>query len=178
LAAFSSLRPLLVSSGSATRATREHRIFYDAHGVLRITGGKFTTYRAMSEEAADLVANAIAPALAKVRPTSTTPLNGNSAEAIALLIADAPMLAARHSVDAAEIILLIHQYGLLTPAVLSYLPERPGAALDRLELGRLKYAVRHEMVRRPSDFLEVSTAFAHEGRALSLVDEDWRDSSA
>jgi glycerol-3-phosphate dehydrogenase len=178
LAAFSSLRPLLVSSGSATRATREHRIFYDAHGVLRITGGKFTTYRAMSEEAADLAANSIAPALAQVRPTSTTPLNGNSAEAIAALIGDAPMLAARHSVDAAEIILLIHQYGLLTPAVLSYLPERPGAALDRLELGRLKYAVRHEMVRRPSDFLEVSTAFAHEGRALSLVDEDWRDSSA
>jgi glycerol-3-phosphate dehydrogenase len=46
LATFSSLRPLLASAGSATHATREHRIFHDPEGILRITGGKFTTYRA------------------------------------------------------------------------------------------------------------------------------------
>ncbi len=177
LATFSSLRPLLVSSGSPTRATREHRIFYDAHGVLRITGGKFTTYRAMSEEAADLAAASIAPALAHLRPTATTPINGNSVEAIAALIAEAPALAARHALEIAEIIMLIHQYGLLAPAVLDYLPERSGAALDRVEMGRMKYAVRHEMARRPADFLEVSTALAHEGRGLSVAEEDWRHSS-
>ena len=174
LAAFSSLRPLLVSGASATRASREHRIFHDAHGILRITGGKFTTYRAMSEEAADLAAAAIAPALRGLHPTASTPLNGNSAEAIAALASDAPALAARHSVEASEIILLIHQYGLLAPAVLDCMPVLAGAVLDRVQMGRLKYAVWHEMARRPADFLEVSTTLAQEGRADSVPDGDWR----
>ena len=74
LATFSSLRPLLATAGSATKATREHRIFFDPEGVLRITGGKFTTYRLMSEEAGDLAA----PDLRDVHVTAETPLNGNS----------------------------------------------------------------------------------------------------
>ena len=118
MAAFSSLRPLLASTGSATRATREHHIFWDARDILRITGGKFTTYRLMSEEAADLIAAEIAPALREVHATAETPLNGNSAEAIAELIAQAPELAFKYSVDASEIILLVRQYGVLATAVL------------------------------------------------------------
>ncbi len=40
-----SVRPLLASHGSATKATREHHIYRDPHGIIRITGGKYTTYR-------------------------------------------------------------------------------------------------------------------------------------
>lgn len=75
VSAFSSLRPLAAPmSGSASAATREHRIWNDADGVLRISGGKYTTYRAMAEEAADMVTAGIAPALREVHLTARTPL--------------------------------------------------------------------------------------------------------
>jgi glycerol-3-phosphate dehydrogenase len=178
VAAFSSLRPLLASTGSATRATREHHIFLDDQGILRITGGKFTTYRLMSEEAADLIAAEIAPALREVHSTAETPLNGNSAEAIAELIAQAPELAFKYSADAPEIILLVRQYGVLATAVLELMPEpltsstsspSNSSGLSRIDQARLKFAVRHEMAQYPDDFLKVSTTIGHEGRGVTLT---------
>ncbi len=70
---FSSLRPLVRTSKSATRASRDHRIWSSSDGVLHIAGGKYTTYRLMSEEASDLVCQEIAPDLAAVHPTAETP---------------------------------------------------------------------------------------------------------
>jgi len=160
LATFSSLRPLLASHGSATKATREHRIFFDAQNILRITGGKFTTYRAMSEEAGDLVAGRAAPALRDIHPTAATPLNGNSAEAIAALRSEAAALASRFAIDTADVEMLIRQYGLLTEAVLEKLtPDAP----DRLLRARQRFAIEHEMAQKPADFYEVSTTLAQEG---------------
>jgi glycerol-3-phosphate dehydrogenase len=175
VAAFSSLRPLLASSGSATRATREHHIFQDAKGILRITGGKFTTYRLMSEEAADLVAATIAPTLRGVHATAETPLNGNSAAAIAELITQAPALAVRYSTRVSEIILLVRQYGVLATSVLELMPEPVTSSasnaegLSRIDQARLKFAVRHEMAQYPDDFLNVSTTLGHEGRGVKLT---------
>ena len=75
IATFSSLRPLISGrSGSPTSATREHRIWSDDDGCLHVAGGKYTTYRAMSEEAADLACSGIAPELARVHLTATTVL--------------------------------------------------------------------------------------------------------
>lgn len=191
LAAFSALRPLRASTGSPTRATREHHIYFesrgfesrgfesgghDAKGILRITGGKFTTYRAMSEEAADLIAAGIAPALREVHATAETPLNGNSAEAIAELIARAPALAAKYSIEAPEIILLIRQYGVLATAVLELMPDpSTSAGLSRIDQARLRFAVRHEMAQYPDDFLKVSTTLAYEGREAALTDLEWTE---
>jgi glycerol-3-phosphate dehydrogenase len=70
---FSSLRPLVRASGSATRASRDHRIWNSSEGVLHIAGGKYTTYRLMSQEAGDLVCHEIAPHLAAVQRTAETP---------------------------------------------------------------------------------------------------------
>ncbi len=164
LAAFSSLRPLLVTGGSATRATREHRIFFDSEGVLRITGGKFTTYRAMSEEAANLAA----PELGDIRVTAETPLNGNSIEAIDDLRAEGPRLAAKFSLETAEFVFLVNQYGVRAPAVAGCVPETGEFGLSRVDAGRLRYAVKYEMARFPADFLEVSTTLGLEG--LSKID--------
>ncbi|HTS77216.1 MAG TPA: glycerol-3-phosphate dehydrogenase/oxidase [Bryobacteraceae bacterium] len=159
VAAFSSLRPLLVTGGSATRATREYRIFFDSEGVLRITGGKFTTYRAMCEEAADL---AVAE-LRGVHVTAETPLNGNSAEAMENLRAEARALAGKYALETGDICFLIQQYGLRVPAVLECVPERGEFGLARLDAGRLRYAMKYEMARYPADFLEVSTTLGLEG---------------
>jgi glycerol-3-phosphate dehydrogenase len=73
ISTFSSLRPLVRVAGSATRASRDHRIWNASDGVLHIAGGKYTTYRRMSEEAADLVSREIAPELEAVHLTTQTP---------------------------------------------------------------------------------------------------------
>lgn len=54
VASYSSLRPLIREEGkSATSTSREHRIWRTADRILHVAGGKYTTYRAMSEEAVD-----------------------------------------------------------------------------------------------------------------------------
>ncbi len=162
VATFSSLRPLLLTPGSATKATREHHIYRDPQGIVRITGGKYTTYRAMAEEAADLVTAEIAPALRDVHLTARTALNGNTPEAIQALLKDTRALAAKHGVAEAEIIMLIHQYGGLTTAVLDYVEA------GNVDAARKVFATRHEMAIQPRDFLEVSTSLGLEGQSTPL----------
>ena len=71
---FSSLRPLVrATAGSPTSTSRDHKIWNADDGVLHIAGGKYTTYRLMSEQAGDLVCQEIAPALAQVHLTDATP---------------------------------------------------------------------------------------------------------
>jgi glycerol-3-phosphate dehydrogenase len=62
LTSYSSLRPLIAESGrSATSTSREHRIWESAGGTLHISGGKYTTYRSMSEELVDLLLQEMRP---------------------------------------------------------------------------------------------------------------------
>ncbi|HVX66772.1 MAG TPA: glycerol-3-phosphate dehydrogenase/oxidase [Bryobacteraceae bacterium] len=74
LAAYSALRPLLrEDTKSATRTSREHRIWNSSDGILHVAGGKYTTYRLMSEQAADLAARDLAPALEARHVTAGAP---------------------------------------------------------------------------------------------------------
>jgi glycerol-3-phosphate dehydrogenase len=76
LGSFSSLRPLISTPGkSASSTSREHSIAFNANGVLEIQGGKYTTYRAMAEEAANQVVAKIAPGagLDRLFPTRDQP---------------------------------------------------------------------------------------------------------
>lgn len=80
VSAFSSLRPLVRTAvHSAIRTSREHHIWNSPDRVLHVAGGKYTTYRSMSEEAADLVTREIAPPLASVHVTAGTPLPATEA---------------------------------------------------------------------------------------------------
>ncbi len=160
VSSFSSLRPLLASQGSATKASRDHRIYADAQGIIRITGGKYTTYRSMSEEAADLAW----PKLSGVHVTAGEPLNGNSREAIERLMARAPEIAREHGVETGEIEWLVKCYGVKTESVLDYLPAADSGTLTRVEQARMEFAMRHEMAVRARDFLEVSSMIGFEGR--------------
>ncbi len=75
ITSYSSLRPLIVQSGrSATSTSREHKIWQSTDGLLHIAGGKYTTYRAMSEEAADALMPDLAPGRTIPSETATTPL--------------------------------------------------------------------------------------------------------
>lgn len=81
LGAFSSLRPLIATPGKSASATsREHSIDFNSAGILEIQGGKYTTYRAMAEEAANKVIARIAPdsGLGQLFPTRERPFLVNT----------------------------------------------------------------------------------------------------
>lgn len=73
ISAFSSLRPLVREDGSPTSVSRGHKIWNSPDGVLHIAGGKYTTFRVMSEEAGDYVCREVAPELTDVHRTADTP---------------------------------------------------------------------------------------------------------
>jgi glycerol-3-phosphate dehydrogenase len=163
IAAYSSLRPLLQDdSESATKTSREHRIWNSSDGVLHVAGGKYTTYRVMSEEAADAVAEEIAPELRGKSLTLETPLGGNSREQFDELLSSSSALASDHGLETDEVERLIHDYGQLAPVVLDYLPESPREPLSRLESAVIAFAVHHEMAQRLPDLLFVSTYWGYE----------------
>jgi glycerol-3-phosphate dehydrogenase len=56
ITAWAGIRPLIAShAANAGSASREHAITVGKQGVVAITGGKLTTYRAMAEEVVDVV---------------------------------------------------------------------------------------------------------------------------
>lgn len=164
LAAYSSLRPLVRSgAASATQESREHRIWNSSEGILHVAGGKYTTYRRMSQEAADAVAEEIAPQLRGLCRTAEIPLGGNARAELLALSAAGGDLASRHGLDESEVRALVRRYGLLAPALLE---EAPAAApgLTRLEAAILAFAIEHEMAERLADVLFVSTYWGYERR--------------
>lgn len=77
VSAWAGIRPLVASGnkGNPSSASREHHIEFSARGVLTVTGGKLTTFRAMAEQIVDTAVNRLGT---KVRAcdTTTAPLPG------------------------------------------------------------------------------------------------------
>jgi glycerol-3-phosphate dehydrogenase len=75
ISSYSALRSLIAEEGrSATSTSREHRIWETSDGVLHIAGGKYTTYREMSEELVDTLLREIAPGRDLPCRTAQTPI--------------------------------------------------------------------------------------------------------
>jgi glycerol-3-phosphate dehydrogenase len=158
ISTFSSLRPLIrTDAASATKTSREHRIWRAADGVVHVAGGKYTTYRAMSEQAADLIAPAPST-------TADTPLGGNSQQQIDALLASAAEIATRHSLTAPDIERLIRNYGVQAHSLLAYLPQTAPSGLTRVECAEIAFAVEHEMAETLTDVMFVSTYGGYELR--------------
>jgi glycerol-3-phosphate dehydrogenase len=160
IAAFSSLRPLVPAPGSPTTASREHRIWKADDGVVHVAGGKYTTYRAMSAEAADLISRVESK-------TASTPLGGNTSERITELLASADAWATQHALTPQEVTHVIQNYGVQAPAVLAALPETAPAGLTRLECAQIAFAVNHEMAQNLADVMFVSTYWGYERKWAS-----------
>ena len=129
LGAYAGLRPLAAEPRdkptSTVRASREHRIQVDANGLVRIRGGKYTTYRLMAEQVVDTV---LGPASARRRSTTADlPLVGSDTrQRLAILsqrledehgldTAQAEHLIAQHGAEAADVAALGQALGLLRP---------------------------------------------------------------
>ena len=168
IAAWSGIRPLArqLATDDVGSTSREHAIVRGPRGVVHVTGGKLTTYRAMASQ----VVNAFAKRSAGER-TASTPLPGGESS-----IEDLMDDAARVIVDEAVRTRLVHSHGTRWRDVWSL-------GLDQPELreplspshdiigAELVYGVKQEMAMTLGDLLIRRThlAFATPDHARALV---------
>ena len=149
ISAYSSLRPLVPKrSGSAIVASREHRIWWDEDGTLHVAGGKYTTYRSMMCEAADLILDKREPRLAGSRLTETTPVNGNFRFAVEDALRGIP----------AAVQPRMRQYGARASAIWKA-ADKAGLAMARVD-----DAIENDGAMALLDLLFVSTYWGYERR--------------
>jgi len=155
---FAGLRPLIAPSGGSTvKASRKHRVTAERNGVVRIGGGKYTTYRVMARDVMDA---ALGPVEAKARPSGTAERRlVGAAERPALdrlsaEIATVPAVAAAHPEAASR---LVARHGTQAPAVVALggeldllRPLVPGRPFLEVEVA---WAVRHELALTVDDVL-------------------------
>ncbi|HET7473132.1 MAG TPA: glycerol-3-phosphate dehydrogenase/oxidase [Candidatus Limnocylindrales bacterium] len=152
---YAGLRPLIAPSGGSTvTASREHRVVVERNGLVRVSGGKYTTYRLMAEQTIDATLGVLGER-PKDRPTGTVTRRLIGAADRPDLDGLATTLAADAGLERAVAVRLVDRHGTQAPEVV---------ALGR-DLGLLGRLVEGD------DYLEVEVAWAarHE-LALSLDD--------
>ncbi len=164
---YAGLRPLIApSSGSTVKASREHRVTVEQNGIVRIGGGKYTTYRVMARDVIDAV---LGPDEAKRRPSETAErrlVGAADTEPLARIAGElstipavreigpetAARLVARHGTEAPAVVALGAELDLLHPLV-------PGRVFLEAEVA---WAVRHELALSLDDVLSRRTRLAQE----------------
>ncbi len=135
------LRPLVKpqddDGDNTKKISREHTVLASKSGLVTVTGGKWTTYRAMAE---DVLQKCFSAGLLPSKPAGVTnhlPLVG------------APSGPVQHRISDAQ---GLHSYGSDAPAVMAI----PGADVPLgggLTVGMVRFAARHEYARTVEDVL-------------------------
>ncbi len=155
LGTYAGLRPLVgvARGGSTLRVSREHRVHVEATGLVRISGGKYTTYRVMAADAVDAALGD--EATTSPSGTADLPLVGAAARSDLALVAAglteravidrslADRLVARHGIAATEVVSLGEDLGLLVPL---------GPRIQQLE-AEVAWAARRELALSIDDVL-------------------------
>lgn len=163
---YSGLRPLIApSEGTTVSASREHRVVAEDNGLIRVSGGKFTTYRIMARDAIDAAVRALGEE-PRSRPSATADLRLLGAadppelDGIAAAIATehglarpiADRLVRRHGRHAAEVAALGAKENKLATL---------GPGVDHLEV-EVAWAARHEHALSLDDVLARRMRLAQE----------------
>jgi glycerol-3-phosphate dehydrogenase len=148
------LRTTLYEYGKNEDAlSREHAILdhaaEGADGLLSLVGGKLASYRAQSEEVADLVVRRLGRRAPPCR-THQEPLPGGEA------VPEVAALAAGHRVAAPLVARLVYRHGTRAEEVLRLVDDDPRLGLvlcrdEGLLAAEVVHCVRHEQVRRLQD---------------------------
>jgi glycerol-3-phosphate dehydrogenase len=156
------LRPLVKpggDDGEPTKAlSREHTVRVSRSGLVTVTGGKWTTYRAMAEDVLDKCFDAQLLARRPGGVTADLPLVGAPAPgAPATPLSTAPGL---------------HLYGT-EAAQVSSIPGAQHYLGAGLTAAMVRFAARHEYARTAEDVLarRIRLLFLDAGAAASLADE-------
>jgi glycerol-3-phosphate dehydrogenase len=163
---YAGLRPLIApSAGSTITASREHRVVVERNGLVRVSGGKYTTYRLMAEQTIDAALGVLGER-SSARPgrTTTRRLVGAAdrpeldriatslARSASLEPPVAARLVARHGTQAPEVVALGDELGLL---------DRLVDGEDHLEV-EVAWAARHELALSIDDVLARRMRIVHE----------------
>ena len=164
---YAGLRPLIApSDGSTVKASREHRVTVESNGVVRIGGGKYTTYRVMARDVIDTV---LGPSEAKKRRSDTAErrlIGAADPDALARIAGELSTITAVRDVGPETAARLVARHGTEATAVVAL-----GAELDLLRplvAGRffleaeVAWAVRHELALSLDDVLARRTRLAQE----------------
>jgi glycerol-3-phosphate dehydrogenase len=161
---YAGMRPLVGDpAGSTVKASREHRVTADASGLVRISGGKYTTYRVMAR---DVVDASLGRAEARRRPSQTAelPLVGAAPRAdldrlgVDLALHEgldglvARRLVDRHGTEAREVLALGRELDLLRPL---------GPGIEQLE-AEVAWAARRELATTVDDVIARRMRLAQE----------------
>ena len=175
LGTYAGLRPLVAPSGGSTvTASREHRVAVEANGLIRIGGGKYTTYRIMARDAIDAAVRGLRLQPTD-RPSRTATLALVGAAEREVLDALAARLAADHALAPAVAARLVDRHGTQAAAVAAtgsaedlLAPLGPG--IDQLE-AEVAWAAREEFAQSLDDVLARRMRLVHElpDRAASIV---------
>ncbi|HEX8910616.1 MAG TPA: glycerol-3-phosphate dehydrogenase/oxidase [Anaeromyxobacteraceae bacterium] len=148
------LRTTLYEYGKNEDAlSREHAVLdhaaEGADGLLSLVGGKLASYRAQSEEVADLVVRRLGRSAPPCR-THQEPLPGGEA------VPEVAALAAGHRVAAPLVARLVYRHGARAEEVLRLVDDDPRLGLvlcrdEGLIAAEVVHCVRHEQVRRLQD---------------------------
>jgi glycerol-3-phosphate dehydrogenase len=164
---YAGLRPLIApSDGSTVKASREHRVTVESNGVVRIGGGKYTTYRVMAMDVIDAV---LGREVARTRRSQTADwrlvgaADAGAQARIATELATIPAMRACGPTVAAQ---LVARHGTEAPAVVALGAEvdllRPLVA-DRAFLeAEVAWAARQELAFTLDDVLSRRTRLAQE----------------
>jgi glycerol-3-phosphate dehydrogenase len=174
ITAWAGLRPLVASDASADdpgAVSREHAVTERVPGLVRVTGGKLTTYRVMARDTVDAVQRSLGTRVTR-SPTADTPLAGGGLADPLKVIGAATTLIG----DAAVAGRLVHAHGDEWREVWA-LAERESALGERIEPSRpylmaeLRWAVDQELAFTLTDLLVRRVPIAFEtrdhGRAAS-----------
>jgi glycerol-3-phosphate dehydrogenase len=173
---YAGMRPLVGDPGGSTvKASREHRVAADASGLVRVSGGKYTTYRVMARDVVDaslgktearrrrsqtadlpLVGAASRDELDQIAASLERPLRDASAmrgETRATWPARvARRLADRYGREASDVLSLARELNLAVPL---------GERIDHLQ-AEVAWAARHELALSIDDVLARRMRLAQE----------------
>ncbi len=171
--AFAGLRPLVGAPGGDTaRVSREHTIHREASGLVRVSGGKYTTYRLMARDAVDMALEARGPARPESRTAEFELVGAAPRVDLDALVAElahvdgldrdrARALVDRHGTQARDVVRLGEESGLLRPL-----------ADDTLELeAEVAWAMAQEMALSLDDVLSrrMRLSMARRDRAAAIA---------
>jgi glycerol-3-phosphate dehydrogenase len=167
ITAWAGLRPLVASDASAGdpgAVSREHAVTERVPGLVRITGGKLTTYRVMARDGVDAVQRSLGVRVTR-SPTADMPLaGGRLADPLKAIGAATTLIG-----DAAVAGRLVHAHGDRWREVWS-IAEREPALRERIEptrpyvLAELRWSVEHELAFTLADLLVRRVPIAFETR--------------
>jgi glycerol-3-phosphate dehydrogenase len=164
---FAGLRPLIApSAGSTVKASREHRVSVEANGVVRIGGGKYTTYRVMALDVIDAVLGREAARTRRSQTVDWRLVGAADGDAQARIAAELATISAVQACGPLAAAQLVARHGTEAPAVVSLgaeldllRPLAPGRAFLEAEVA---WAARQELALTLDDVLARRTRLAQE----------------